>query len=407
MGSRQLVVSIVLLLGCGAEPAAPPDGGDALPVDAPRPDAAGPLCNGTTGLRAPLPTCSPERPCVRIAAELPQVAITTATEIPACADARWDERLAYAIGDLTRYACVARAPGASAASRRPLVVWLHPGGAGADNAEQETRLLDKLARFDLSADPARPGFSLVVPQGRNLHFPTVEPRDGRHHDFYYRDLGSPSTNPDVANLDALIDRLVAEGHVDPARIFIMGWSNGAFFGQLYAIARHATATPGGSRVAAAAVFAAADPFDDVRYDPFAQRPTQASDGSCQLTSYPASPVPIQVTYRTCDGAVACGPSDAACVSPEPGYVTTTWLARAAAALPNLRGRLIGGVERGAQLDLPVGQCTAIPSATCTAEAKALCVVNHLRWPDGVYENGAGVDNEPVLLGFLRDHPLAP
>jgi poly(3-hydroxybutyrate) depolymerase len=313
MGSRQLAVSIILVLGCSGDPEATPDGGDAVAIDAPAADAATPLCNGTTGLRAPLPTCSPERPCVRIAAELPQVAITTPTEIPACGDSRWDERLAYPIGDLTRYACVARAPGASAASRRPLVVWLHPGGEGADNAEQETRLLDKLARFDLTADPARPGFSLVVPQGRNLHFPTLEPRDGRHHDFYYRDLGSPSTNPDVANLDALIDRLVAEGHVDPARIFVMGWSNGAFFGQLYAIARHATATPGGSRVAAAAVFAAADPFGDVRYDPFAQRPTQAADGSCQLTSYPTSAVPIQLTYRTCDGAVACGASDAACV----------------------------------------------------------------------------------------------
>lgn len=407
MGSRQLAVSIILVLGCSGDPEATPDGGDAVAIDAPAADAATPLCNGTTGLRAPLPTCSPERPCVRIAAELPQVAITTPTEIPACGDSRWDERLAYPIGDLTRYACVARAPGASAASRRPLVVWLHPGGEGADNAEQETRLLDKLARFDLTADPARPGFSLVVPQGRNLHFPTLEPRDGRHHDFYYRDLGSPSTNPDVANLDALIDRLVAEGHVDPARIFVMGWSNGAFFGQLYAIARHATATPGGSRVAAAAVFAAADPFGDVRYDPFAQRPTQADDGSCQLTSYPTSSVPIQMTYRTCDGAVACGASDAACVEPEPGYVTTTWLDRAATTLPNLRGRVIGGVERGAQLDLPVGQCTAIPTANCTAEAKALCVVNHLRWPDGVYENGTGVDNEPALLGFLRDHPLAP
>jgi pimeloyl-ACP methyl ester carboxylesterase len=232
----------------------------------------------------------------------------------------------------------------------------------------------------------------------------LDPRDGRHHDFYYRDLGSPSTNPDVANVDALIDRIVAEGHVDPARIYLMGWSNGAFFGQLYAIARHTTSTPGGSRVAAAAVFAAADPFDDVSFDPFAQRPKAIADGSCQLAAYPASAVPIQLTYRSCDGAVACGASDAACVQPEPGYVTTTWRERAAAALPNLSSRLIGGVERGNLLDVPVGQCTAIQS--CTPQAQAVCLVNHLRWPDGVYENGSGIDNEPVMLGFLRDHPLA-
>ncbi|MBP9088936.1 MAG: hypothetical protein KBG15_22635 [Kofleriaceae bacterium] len=215
-------------------------------------------------------------------------------------------------------------------------------GEGADNAEKETQLLAKFATFDLSGDSARPGFTLVVPPGRNLHFPTLDPRDGRHHDFYYRDLRSPSMNPDVANVDALIDRLVAEGHVDSARIYVMGWSNGGFFGQLYAIACHTTATPGGSRVAATAVFATADPFADVLYDPFAQRPKNIADGSCQLINYPASAVPFQITYRSCDGAVACGSSDAACVQPEPGYVTTTWLARAAAALPNLSSRLIGG-----------------------------------------------------------------
>jgi len=397
--SRTLFVAALVACGDDGRSASPDASVDAPLVDAPLETA---LCNGTSGLRAPLPECSPEFPCVRIAAELPQEPITTPTETPACSDVRWNERLADSLGGLTRYACVARAPGATASSRRPLVVWLHPGGEGADNAERETRLLDKFATFDLTSDDARPGFTLVVPQGRNLHFPTLDARDGRHHDFYYRDLASPSTNPDIANVDALIDRMVAEGHVDPARIFIMGWSNGAFFGQLYAIARHTTPTPGGSRVAAAAVFAAADPFEDVLFDPFEQRTKLPTDGSCQLLAYPASTVPIQMTYRSCDGAVACGASDAACVQPEPGYVTTAWLSRAATLLPNLTGRLIGGIERTGFIDEPVGQCTAI--ATCSAQATSLCIVNHLRWPDGVYANGSGVDNEPAMLGFLRDHP---
>jgi poly(3-hydroxybutyrate) depolymerase len=398
------VLLIVVFLGCGGgDPPASPD--DALPGDATLdpPDAAPALCTDTTGLRAPLPACSVEQPCTRIAAELPQVPITTPTEVPSCADPRWDERLSYEHAGVPRHACLARAPGASASSLRPLIVWLHPGGEGADNAGQ-TQLLAKLATFDLTGDPARAGFTLVVPQGRNLRFPTVDPRDGRHHDFYFRDLGSPSQNPDISNVDALIDRLVAEGHVDPARIYVMGWSNGAFFGQLYAIARHATPTPGGSRVAAAAVFAAADPFHDVDFDPFTQQPKLSTDGSCQLASYPASAVPIQMTYRSCDGAVACGTSDAACVEPEPGYETDAWLVRAATTLPNLVGRRIGGVELGTDLDLPVDRCTAIPS--CTPQAKSLCMVNHLRWPDGIYQNGSGVDNEPTMLGFLRDHPLA-
>ena len=391
-----MLLVLAILAACDGTTATP----DA-PIDT-APDAPAPLCSTTTGLREPLPQCSPEQPCTRIAVELPQDPITAPTHVPACGSSTWDERLEYEIGGITRYACVARAPGASASSLRPLVIWLHPGGEGADNAEAETELLAKQATFDLSADPARPGFTLVVPQGRNLRFPTLDPRDGRHHDFYYRDLASPSQNPDIANVDTLIDRFVAEGHVDPARIYIMGWSNGAFFGQLYAIARFSTATPGGSRVAAAAVFAAADPFGDVEFDPFAQRMKQPSDGSCAAAALPASAAPIQMTYRSCDGAVACGTTDASCVLPEPGYVTDDWLARASTSLPNLTGRRIGGVERGTMNDLPVGQCTAIPS--CTTQAQSLCMVNHLRWPDGVYRNATGTDNEPVMLQFLRDHP---
>jgi poly(3-hydroxybutyrate) depolymerase len=83
-----------------------------------------------------------------------------------------------------------------------------------------------------------------------------------------RNLDSPSTNPDIARVDALIDTVVGQGMVDSRRIYVMGWSNGGFFAQLYVLARHATATPDGQRVAAAAVFAAANPFEDIRWDPF-------------------------------------------------------------------------------------------------------------------------------------------
>jgi len=32
------------------------------------------------------------------------------------------------------------------------------------------------------------------------------------------------------------------------------------------------------------------------------------------------------------------------------------------------------------------------------------LLNHARWPDGVAD-GSGVDHEPRMLDFLRDHPL--
>jgi hypothetical protein len=38
----------------------------------------------------------------------------------------------------------------------------------------------------------------------------------------------------------------------------------------------------------------------------------------------------------------------------------------------------------------------------------LCLVNHLRWPDGDYHNGTlGLDREPRMLTFVAAHPLPP
>lgn len=367
------------------------------------------ICDDEVGLIAPLPVCTPENPCTHVAEELRGQPITTPSDPPACADPRWTEAPEWYVEGVTRYACVYSPPGA-ATTPRPLVIFFHPGGIGADVAEQETHLLDKAEAYDLTGDPNRAGFHLAVIQGRNLHFPTVEPRDGRHHDFYHRDLSSPSGNPDIAASDGLIDLLAAEGNVDVDRIYVVGWSNGGFFGQLYAIARHETATSGGHRVAAAAVFATASPFDDIQRSPFTG---EAHIGpSCKLAEIPPSAVPILLTHRTCDFATPCGASDWACFGSEPGFVTADWLSGAASALPNLEGRLIGGVELGAAADSPAGQCTTLGQACdpslCTENVMAagcLCLVNHLRWPDGDYANGSGVDNEPAMLDFLRAHPL--
>lgn len=404
LGHRGAALSCAFMIaGCAPASTTP----DASP-DAP---TAGP-CSPETGLVAPLPECSPSRPCQRIAAELPQVPIIEASSPPSCADPRWTA-MVWTVGDspTPRHACVFRPAGASEAARVPLVLWFHPGGEGADTAETETHLLDKAGTFDLSGDPRRPGFLLAVVQGRNLHFPTAAPRDGRHHDFYFRDLRSPSTNPDVASADALIDRLVAEQLVDPARVYVMGWSNGGFFAQLYAIARHDTATPGGTKVAAAAVFATADPFHNIDWDPFTARAWQGP-ASCQLDRYPRSDVPILLVYRTCDLATPCGSSDSTCFAEEPGYETSQWLAAAGArGVTGIVGYMIGGVERGAELDRDTTSCTQLPrcsAAPCSVDPTGpgcLCLVNHLRWPDGVYGNGAGVDREPGMLTFLRANPL--
>ena len=51
------------------------------------------------------------------------------------------------------------------------------------------------------------------------------------------DTESADDNPDVAFLDALVDEAVKARHVDPARVFLTGYSSGGFLAQLYACQR--------------------------------------------------------------------------------------------------------------------------------------------------------------------------
>jgi pimeloyl-ACP methyl ester carboxylesterase len=253
-----------------------------------------------------------------------------------------------------------------------------------------TSIRAKAVNYDLSDDPARPGFVLLAVQGRNLHYPTHAARDGHHHDFYFRDLGSPSRNPDIANLDRLIDELVAGGVVDRNRIYLMGWSNGGFFGQMYAIARHAHATPGGNRVAAAAVFSAGDPFHNVH-------PDQAP--SCQLDPYPRATVPILLVSRSCD-VVACDRAQAVSLEStrfavEPGHIAGDWVRDLGAKVgdPNVVWRIVDSDGQRVARCASTRQCRL-----------GRGLLNHLRWPDGVADR-SGIDHEPAMLNFLRDHPL--
>ncbi|MDA8138185.1 MAG: hypothetical protein M0036_05960 [Desulfobacteraceae bacterium] len=401
-----LLFLILMLAGCNS------GGGDTRPPENPPVVAESP-CDPLTGLREPLPACSPDTVCTRVAPEVGLSQIDSPVVVPECDAAVWDDRWTKDVLGFTRYACIHRPPGISAGSPRPLVVWFHPGGTGgADLAGSETSLIAKADSFDLSGDSSRPGFILAAVQGRNLHFPTNAYRDGLHHDFYFRDLASPSTNPDIANADALIDDLVASGSVDLNRIYVMGWSNGGFFSQLYAIARHGTATPGGHRVASAAVFAAANPFENIEWDSF-QEAALPADQSCAI-SIPASNVPIFIVHRTADAAVACDTVQAACFATEPGYITTQWLADSVAAGLNITGLMIGGLESGSVvgLDQAAVTCTDFSSGCTTTECTwpptdgCLSLVNHERWPDGDYNNypTTGVDRETDMFDFLKDHP---
>lgn len=352
-----------------------------------------------TGAPAPLAVCTQANPCTRPAKELNVSEITQPSSVPVCRTtapgrAIYDDgapRRAVDADGVDRYACWYRPSGASASAPRPLVIFLHGGGGGnAGDVYNFTSLRTKAESYILG-DVARPGFFLVSVQGRNLHYPTFNNRDGRHHDFYYRDLRSPSTNPDIAHLDRLIDELVATGMVDTRRIYVMGWSNGGFFGQMYAIARHATPTPGGNRVAAVVPYTAADPFHNTSRD---QVP------SYQLDPYPTSTVPIFLVSRSCD-IVACNQAQADMFAAantvlEPGHIVEPWISQdlpTKVRNPNALWLMLAG--NGAVATT----CETQPP--CSA---AIGLLNHVRWPDGIAD-GSGADHEPAMLNFLREHPL--
>lgn len=97
----------------------------------------------------------------------------------------------------------------------PVVLVLHGGGGSAENAVQMTGF-DRLA--------AREGAIAVFPEGaaRTARSPFHTWNAG-HCCSYAKEAGVD----DVGFIEALIDRLVAEGHADPRRVYVTGMSNGA------------------------------------------------------------------------------------------------------------------------------------------------------------------------------------
>ena len=81
----------------------------------------------------------------------------------------------------------------------------------------------------------------------------------------------------------------------------------------------------------------------------------------------------------------------------------------------IQGLRIGGLESGASAtqDADAPSCTnymgACPVVDCTNEplgAGCLSLINHLRWPDGVYNSSSSLmDREPDMLQFLKNNPL--
>jgi len=378
-----LLIALALPVACtifdGLTPSAPSDAGKDREADAgpPRPacDDAG-ACVPGQGLCVPEALCSPSAPCddgvvLTIDGGVTHASITSQIAVPACKTqvahplSSYDDsakRMTWSEdAGAPRAACVYEPPGSTP---KPLVVFLHRLGGSADDVYNLTSLRKEAATTDLG-DGA--GFALAADQGDNLHSALDASTPGPNHDFYYRDF---ARNPDFESVDHVVDTLVAGGKIDTARIYVMGWGEGAFFAEAYAIVRNVTATPGGSRVAAAAVYEGADPF---------QSPTTARP-DCKEATYPRASVPIYLLHRSCS-LVACDSTQATTFGLPPGFDVETWAATPSAVIQD---QIID------ELGAPATSCAQVCGLKEAASKESAS------WPSGW---------ETEMLAFLAKHSL--
>ena len=263
-----------------------------------------------------------------------------------------------------RRACVHRPAGATAETPLPLLVFLGGSLFPGDPQTPYNTFEFLAASANLTGDPARPGFTLLM----------IEGRDKRHHypfpddtawgfDHWYRnvDRKDPALNVDVATIDYFIAELKARGIVDEERVYLSGWSNGASTALLYTLN-----TPG---IAAAAVYSSPEPFSDL-LDPCAQPP------------FGDNLRPLMTVHNQCDIAGIC-------TTGAEGFQR-----KLAETMPGLEYRRVIIDEAQAE----VAAC----DAACTyggdpAELMNRGSLRHLTWPY--------LWNE-AMFEFLRERPLA-
>lgn len=263
-----------------------------------------------------------------------------------------------------RMACLLVPRGTTVRSKRPLVTFL--GGSVFPGEPQsvinELGLLSRTA--DLSGDPARPGFILLIVEGRDKeHYYPFPDDHALGFDNWYRNLNrnDPAINVDVATIDHFITQVQERRIVERKRKYMMGWSNGAAMALLYGMNTRG--------IAATAVYSSPDPFTDVE-DP------------CPQTPFASNRRPIMTIHNRCDIIGIC----------QTGALG--FRQRVKEALPNLplTTRIINSTQREAD------SCEA---ACAYSSDRPLSLLTpgglfHLRWPYRWNDR---------YIEFLRANPL--
>lgn len=273
-----------------------------------------------------------------------------------CADGKL---LAFRQGGVLRFACFnapvqsRRQPGGG--RKWPLLVYLHGSLVTPESLYLEGHNLFSLHdTYQLSGDARVQGFFVLSPEGRRATpWPATGPNGpvtgtGFHWDEWYRNAAE---NLDALAIDHFIDEAVATGDIDTSRIYVFGWSNGAYTAMLYANWR-------GDRIAAIGQFAGADPW---------------SRTPCPVAVQATRRVPLVLLRNLCDLLVPCP-------------TTSSWIDELTAQAWPFESH---------NLDPAGAITTATECLSPCSETEGL--FDHIRWPDT-----AALE---TLLDFLRLHPL--
>ena len=284
--------------------------------------------------------------------------IRTVTPVTRKPDCKAGELFTFVQNGVTRYACwnlplQARVRPRVAGRKWPLIIYLHGSLTTPNSLYHEGKSLFKLRNtFPLSDDPTVKGFLILAPEGRRATpWPSsgFETGTGFHWDEWYRD---PATNLDAAAVDHFLDVAVGTGLVDTRRVYVFGWSNGAYMSALYGVWRS-------DRIAAIGQYAGANPW---------------SRTPCPLP-LPVQPhVPLILLRNLCDALVSCA-------------TTSEWISELTAAQWPFEA-----------YSLTFSGAEAPPSEGCTADcSRAKGIHNHIRFPaKSVFEKR--------LLPFFKAHP---
>ncbi len=283
-----------------------------------------------------------------------------------------------------RYACLWEPDRVASKGRLPMLIYLHPSLFGPKTVAK-TDLLRYQDIIGLSEGSA--GYIVLAPMGRKTlhHYPRPDEK-GLGWDTWYRQFNPAGDvtvnqaryrlNMDAAAIDHFTALELSTGKVDPDRVYVIGWSNGAAMAYLYGLNR-----PG---IAAAVLYSAPDPFGALN-DPCPQTPTAGRAVNDRQIRVFNPALPTMHVHNSCDIAGLCPNAERMARELKPLGST-------------LHDRIID------YFGAPVNQCARWCGVDEDGSVRpqedpagySFGFIEHSRWPR---------QWTPLMLDFLRGHSL--